>query len=568
MLLVSLIGGVIYVFNNSDDIANQIVRNELIEKYNENGSSQYLISVGKIKLNIFTGSFSLQDINVVPKDSLIVLERNIENKSLSSTSFKLSISKIALSGFDVFNALNNQVIAAEKFELIKPHLDIYQHQGVSKESEIKQDTVDLRTIFLDSYDSINMGEISLKNITSAVHTIDSTNDTTTLFTVHNLSYRMFGIYANKETLFSNELINVDRYILNSKDIQVKLQDGGLLKVAALHLDSEDDNLIIDDFNFDPNVKPKEFLNKLKYRKAWVSFKSKRISISAINVVTWFQKREFHAQNLEITNPVLNIHSKDNIPFDPKEVKPMLGEMILGIPLPILISHASIVNAQINLDITGKSSPVHGKLEFHNMDVQISNITNIPSVIDTNSFLNIAAYTRLNQTGDINTKIKVDLKSQNSKTSFTVDATNIEFRNFNSVLKPILKVSITDGRMVDLKINSTISNNGAFGTMDAHYTGLKLQLESKDLSKDPGFFNKIGSGLANEVIKTDNIPGHQYYRQGKFSFNKTQHDNFFKMLWLVTMKGLTDSIFGSDYKDQKKQQKKENGNRNKKKLFNF
>jgi hypothetical protein len=123
-------------------------------------------------------------------------------------------------------------------------------------------------------------------------------------------------------------------------------------------------------------------------------------------------------------------------------------------------------------------------------------------------------------------------------------------------------------MVDLKINSTLSTNGAFGTMDAHYTGLKMQLEAKDLSKSPGFFNNVASGLANGLIKSDNIPGQQYYHQGKFRFKKTTQDNFFKMLWLITLHGLEDSILGSEHKDEKEKRKKEKESQPKKKLFDF
>jgi hypothetical protein len=557
-----------YFFNNAEKIANDIVRNEFIKKYNESNSSQYDISVGDIKLNIFTGSFKIKDLVIVPKDSLITLDKRLDGSAVSNTTFHITISEIALSGFDLIDAINNRFVNARKFEIQSPIINIYQYAKSPNTSIEPQDTLDLRTIFLINYDSFNLDELFLHDISANVFKIDVNQDTSNVFSINNLNHQVFGVRADKNTLFSDQYIEIESYNLNSKNIEVDLNNKSKIQLSSLRFNSVDEDLIIKDFSFLPTSTPADFLSRLKYKKGWVSFSSKEITISKIDVVKWFHEQEFHAQQLTVIQPNIKVFNKEVIPFDPNEHKPMLGDMILNLPIPINMEEAIIKDAEINIDIDGKQSEKHGKLDFQKMDITAENITNISSCISENSKMIARVNTQINNTGKVSATLIVDLGSTANLTQFNVQASKISFANFNSVLKPILRISLTNGEMVSLKINSTLSSNGAFGTMDAHYEGLKIQLEGKDIDKKPGFFNNMASGLANGILKSENVPGDQFFHQGKFRFKRTQHDNFFKMLWLVTMHGLEDSILGSNVKDEKKQRKKEKQNQPKKKLFNF
>lgn len=557
-----------YLFNNAEKIANDVVRNEFIKKYNESNSSQYEISIGTIKLNIFTGSFKLRDIVVTPKDSLIVLEKNLDGKAISNTYFKISISEIKLSGFDIIDAINNRYVNANVFEVNSPKVDIYHYSENPEIEKQPQDTLDLRTIFLTNYDSFNLDELYLHDIHASIHVINARNDTSKLFSIHNLDQKVYSVKADRESLFSDKLIEVGSYNINSKNIEVDLGQKATIELSSLHFNSDEKDLLIKNFSFLPNSKPSDFLQSLKYKKGWVNFKAKEISISNIDIIHWYQAQELFANSIKVIEPQINVFNKVSVPFDPKENKPMLRELILAIPIPVKIESARIENAKINIDIDGKTAKNHGKLHFQSMNIEASNITNIPEQISKNGKMTAHINTKINKTGNINAYINIDLSNKQGVTMFNVQASKIELPKFNSVLKPILRISLTSGEMVSLKINSTISNNGAFGTMDAHYTKLKLQLESKDLEKKPGFFNNVASGIANGILKTENNPESPDYHQGKFRFKRTQHDNFFKMLWLVTMHGLEDSILGSNSKEEKQKRKKEKKSKPKKKIFNF
>ncbi|MFT4753106.1 MAG: hypothetical protein ACI85Q_000642 [Salibacteraceae bacterium] len=558
----------IFLFNNAQDIANGIIRDEIIKKYNKNPDTQYQISIGEINLNIISGSIQLKMVKVQPKDSLVVLEHSLDGLLISNTFFQLSIAEIALTGFDILDALNNRVVRAKKFKIDQPIIEIYHHIGFSPEQQKTQDTVDFRNIFLANYDLLHLNEVIIKNVSTTYYDINTLNDTSEIFTITNLSYQLKELKANKKTLYTDAIFEVEEYILDSRNIQVKLKNNAEISVKSIHFNSQNKNLEINEFYYHPGTSPNVFLKELKYKKGWVDFKAKKITLSNININKWFTNKELYTNSLEINQPKLNIYTKEDLPMEPKQVKPMLGEMIMQLPIPFLIEHAFIKEAEIKLDITGKMTPIHGKLRFHKMNIEATNLTNISHEIALNPYLDIISNTKINNTGNIKSKLKINLESSSSLSEFSVHVKELNFKNFNSILVPIVRVSLIDGKMIDLKINSTLSSHGAFGTMDAHYTSLKLQLESKDGTKKPGIFNNVASGIANGIIKTENIPGTADYHQGHFKFKKTKHTSFFQMLWLITLNGLEDSILGSDSKDERKKRKKEKRKSTTNKVFNF
>ena len=539
------------IINNAGEFIGQ----RFIKKYNNSEDAKYIISIDKINLHILSGSVKLKNIEVLPKDSLMFLGGYYHGEPVGNTSFKISIEEVKLNGFDIIDAFSNRLISANKFIIDNPNIEIFHHYKEKQIEEQPQDTIDIKRIFLLNYDSLKLGEMTINNISSTLHTIDSINDTLTTFNISNLSYQLLKVKANRHTLYSKSLFVFEEFILDSKNIKVQLEDLAKITVNSIHFNSSDKDLEINDIKFTPTTSPDEYLSRLTYKKGWVKFSAKKINISQFDNEKWFDSQAIYAKNLTVVDPYLTIHTKQGLLNKPNVKKPMLGQMITEIPLPFFIENASIKNTTISLDIDGKMTPTHGKLEFNNMDVEIQNITNIPLEIDKNEIANIDIATQINHSGNINANLKVNLNSNSSITLFTLNASHLNFKKFNTILKPIVRVSLLDGEMVQLKVNSTLSNNGAFGTMDAHYRNLKLQLEPKDIHEKPGLLSNMASGLANGIIKSNNIPNTPYYHQAEFQIKKMDHDNFFKLLWLVTLNGLENTILGTDIKKNKKKRKR-------------
>ena len=564
IISILLIGGASYIYLNAQSIVNDILREEIIIKYNSSPQTQYTISLESVRLNLLSNSIKLINLQVTPKDSLITLKRTIDGKVIRNTFVELHISEIYLKNFDYVKALTNRIVEAEKFEIVNPIIHIYQHEGIKIDQPKKQDTIDIRSVFLNSYDTFRIENIHIKNASTYYHKVSSKMDTSNMFSLHNLSYQITGVVVNNNTLYSDEYFVFRDYFLKSKDINAKLANGTTINVGAINYSSNNRKLAITKFDLQPGITPNQHFNTIKYRKGWLKLSVKKIEIDSIDIKNWLKTKDFYASSLTLNQPELTLHSNSNLPIDPKKVSPMLGQALNSLNLPFYIENVAIQDARISLDILGKLTEEHGKMNFTKLNVQAANFTNIEKEISKNKYLKISATTKLNGTGDVKTHINIDLNSTSSHTLFTLNAKNIDLQKFNAVLSPILRIRVTDGKMVSLKINSVLNAQNVTGTMDAYYKDLKILIEAKDIDKKPGFFNNIVSGIANGVFKTENNPANNNYRQGRIKLDKLPSNSFFQMLWLTTLNGLEDSILGSEARDNRKQNKIEREKSGKKK----
>ena len=569
ILVVSVIGLGSYVYFNAQNIINQIVIENIIEKNNSNPSSKYKLTLEKVRVNLLAGSVKLINLTVQPKDSLVVVKNEMNKQVYANTSLIISIHEISLAGFDYITALNNRAIIAKSFSIESPKIQIYHHDGIKRiETEKVQDTVNIRNLFLAQFDTFMIDQISVTNAATNFYKISKKKDTSLIYTLENISYEIYGVLANKETLYSSRVFDYKSYKLKSKNIELLLPDESKIKIKRINYDSDVNQLKISKVSFQQKGTPTQFFKTLKHRKSWLKIAINEIIIDQLDIDKWLENDYVYASEIKISSPELSVFSNSKIPVDSNIVKPMLGEILKKIKLPYLIDNVQITDASINLDMLGKYTDKHGKLVFKDMNIVASNVTNIKSELDLNPYINIKVNTKINKTGDVNATLRINMKSASSLTNYNVNATNLELKNFSTVLKPILRVSIKSGVIKSLKIKSIISNQGGFGTMDAHYTELKIQLENKELADKPGIFNNLASGIANGVLKKNNIPETKDYHQGNISFKKKASDSFFKMLWVVTLYGLEDSILGSDNRDQRRINKKQRKEKKKKKKKRF
>lgn len=553
ILLLVIIGVGGYIYYNAQKIADEIVRDQIIKNYNQSTDTDYLISLESLSLDILSGSISLSNIHITPKDSLVTFRRSIDGKAISNTFLDIHIDKISLISFDYISAFSDRKIDVKKLEIIHPKINIYHHKGIEIEKEVEQDTVDIRQIFLTHYDTFLLGQISVKDVSSTYYSITD-EDTSDVFSLQNFNYKINNVIAHKQTLYTQPFIKYDDFSLHSKNIAIQIAEKSKIKIGTLDYESATQQFSVGNFKFDPIPTQKQFFKSQKHRKAWISFSAKQLQIDSLDIQTWLLHQEIRVSKLELTKPVLSIYADLYLSLDPNQKQKMLGTKLTNIDIPFYAEHAIIDNALINLDFLGTNSDKHGKLQINNLNVQASNLTNIKKEIEKNKTLKILAQTQINKTGKIKATINIDLASKTSKTSFNAICTDINLIKFNSVLSPLMLVDIKDGEMKSMKISSTISEEGGFGKMDAHYTNLKLLIKSKSEEKKNRFLFGTVSGIANGLIRNNNIPGDKYYRQGTFKFQKAGNDSFYKMLWLVTLYGLEDSILGSKGRDQREAKK--------------
>ncbi len=559
-LIVLLIAGLaitLYLYDNAGNMAEEILRDKFIKEYNKNPTTDYLIHFKKLKVDVLDGSVNLVNVSIVPKDSLVTFKSNLEQTNTPNVYLEIHIDKISLSNFDYAPALANRKISIEKFEISNPEIHIFQYTDIPDPEPKSQDTVDLRSIFLTNFDSLLVTLVDINNAQINYFKVNLSGDTNEVFSITNLYYEINKVMAHKNSLLKAPFVEFKKDYLKSENVNVNISDKAIVKLGAVEFDSEKMEIVLHKIEYLPIPTANQYFSKLRYRKPWIKFDAKKVAISDLDIDKWIDSNVLSIGKLELDKPETDIRLNLKIPIDTNVNKPMLGEMLASIPIPFFIDSLVVTHGLIDLDFIGTKTTTHGKLSFNKMDVLARNVTNDLVILAQNRFIPIDATLQVNKTGVVETHLEIDMLSQKSETVFNIHAKNLDLRKFSSILKPIVRVEITSGKMVTLDISSTLNKDGGSGFMDAHYTNLNLLIVEKDLKKESGFFLKAASSVANGfILKNDNIPGFPHYRTGNIKFIKANEDAFFKMLWLTTLHGLEDSILGSHKKDQRNAKKEE------------
>lgn len=543
---------------------NQIIKDTILSSYNTNPDNPYQIEFDGIEVSIARHTLNISDIKITLKDSLVTLVR-AGSDDVPNTNISVHINGIRIEGFDIIEAVQDRKLKADIFEIKKPHITIFEYPINQTQDTTTQDTVDLRSLFLAHLDTFSIHKMAIIEAYTQYFTVSATQDTQKVFGLDNLSYSMYNVIANKSTLYSEELISFSHYGLASKNISLNLPNVGSISVGEINYESLSKSVTISDMDFKPSKTPNQLFAQLKYRKPWIAFNFHHLEIFGFNLKTSLENRHLEIDKISIEKPVLEVGVDLAIPFHPNDVKPMLSEQIKQIPYPITVDTLKINTAKIAAKLKGANTGKFGYLTFYPMHVNANNLTNYAPSISSNSKCSITAQTKINGTGKVKAFIEMDLASAKGQTLFNVDGHNINLTNFNKVLSPIMRVSVTDGVIENLLVRSVLSSTTCKGFMDVHYENMYLLLENKDSQKKPNFFQHIASGLANGVLKNNNIPGSKNYHTGNFYFEKETQDSFFKLLWLAHLYGLEDSILGSNAKDKRKQRKSD---KTKSGWFNF
>ena len=545
-----------YLYFNGSKIAEEILRDRIINDYNQNPETKYLISLEKIKLNILNGSVDLINISVVPKDSLVTYKPGIDQRPITNTSLVIHIGKVTLEEFDYVQALSGRTIDVKRFEINQPQVEVFKHLGITDTTATEnQDTVDFKGVFITHYDTFKLAEVDIINASSTYYQVSEDLDTFKVLTVNHLNYQITEILITENTMRGAPFIAYKEYNLNSENLQVVLHNNSEINIKSFQFESESQQLTITGASIIPTVSPQQFFKKQKFRKGWIKLEVEKIQINDFDYRAWLTSNHIKIGEIQVTNPVLDVKTNSNLPFSPEDNKPMLGQLLTRIPIGYVVDKVDITGAQINLDIIGKKSSQHGLLSFGQMNIHANNLTNMKSHLDSSSILDIKVDTRINKMGDIKAYLAIDLAHPKSATKFNVIAKNLNLKKFNSILKPIVGVEIVSGKMVSLKMSSTLNSNGGNGTLNAHYTNLKLQILAKESKKQKNFLLNVVSGLANGYIRNNSIPDQPGYHPGKFQFTKDRTDSFFKMLWMCHLFGLEDAVIGSNKKDTRQAKKK-------------
>ncbi|MGB0404109.1 MAG: DUF748 domain-containing protein, partial [Salibacteraceae bacterium] len=242
--------------------------------------------------------------------------------------------------------------------------------------------------------------------------------------------------------------------------------------------------------------------------------------------------------------------KDKNPKWPSHLRHEIPVHLLKkIPFDLMIGQISINQSEIHFE---QKSPGHknlGKFNLTNIDITVSNITNIPSFIDKDPILSSVGTMKMMGKGNMNTNLTFDMRPNSRHWSLYANVGRMNFAELNPIIFPLTNVKIEAGKLIEADIKMNCNDYSALGTLDLQYEDAQMNIMriNKESQKLEG--KGMLSFVANSVIRSENLKSTEHYKQGIITYTRTADEPFIKFLWNGVQSGMIDTFIGFHKKEK-------------------
>ena len=362
------------------------------------------------------------------------------------------------------------------------------------------------------------------------------------YTVGNISVKINEVKAD-------ELIELELHPMDyTKEAEVKVSTFSIQSKSGAYnfdfknitLNSLQKELQINSFNIIPFAPEKQFVSRYDFQKDRYDIKISGITLSGIDMNSLVDKR-LEASELHIDNISAKIYRDLHKPLENKnKVGRYVSQLLKKINQPVNISKASVNNAFIEYRENEKISDSTGVVDFLNTKINITNITNVPSVIQKNNELNISFDTKV--LGEIPLKGNFEFMMDNDNGNFIANGHTTEFdaSKLNKVSVPMGLIKVNSGTINSIDFNFSGNNNSAKGDMVMKYDGLKIDVLKRDKNTKEIKKRGLASMAANMMVAKSN-PGKDGLRKVTPHFDRDINKSFLNLVWKTLFTGMKETV---------------------------
>jgi hypothetical protein len=546
-LVAAILLGLIYL----EDIAAYNLRKAL-----DNPNNIYSIKFDKLKLEILRGNVSIKHIEIKPNYKIIdsLKSEGIQESVLA----EFRVDNIGCIGANIQGLLTGSALDLEQLYISEPDIKLH-FTGIKKATK---DTIDFKESLHRLAAHLHDLSVSSIEINNANFLLSSAKQDTfariSNFNL-NLSQLHFDSSQSRLPLYLNELT------LGSDSLWLKAGKNHEITARNLLCSMRDSTLSLKNLRMTPFENPQEFSSKLTYQQTWLKLFAKQLAFKGVHYEDALFNKSIWVSSVNIEQPTIELY-KDKQPKWPYHKRHDIPSALLRkIPLDLNIEHIDVSNGELDFTQKQVDKDELGKLKLTDLNVQISNVTNLDTLIAENNLLVITTQSKLMGKGQIDGTLSFNLDKKADYWSLNATVGQMPMAALNDFLYPISSVKISDGELLNAKLSMNCNRLSAFGTLDLEYENAKIDVMKQD--KDDNTLNglKFVSFIANEVIRTSNLKSSSHYRQGKIDYTRSMDHPFFRFLWFAVQDGLIDTFVGFGDKEKRRKKRLEKGKTGKMKL---
>lgn len=522
MLLILLYAGLqLYL---SFYLENQL-RETMIEEVNDAADNRYAFDVSDVNLSILGRGLQLGGITLKSPDE-------------DSRQIDITIGSISFSGLSVWRLLVTRELRVRRVDVESPAISITGARSGNSGSGtgLNNLTPGAAAEILTVLKRISIKEIALNSIEFAMK---QSADENPYFSIGDSDLIFYNAELDRSAAVAERVMPIEDIEGTFRNSEFRAENGlYIITTEKIEFSSATDAASVEGLVLEPLFHEEEFFEEVGYR-------TDRVEVNALsadfNGIRFDKLMEIKV--LEIEEVVLNkvdIRVFRNKQFPQRENRsdrPLPQQMLQNLGIPVAVKTLLLEEGYIRYTELEEFTDERGTVEFTNLEATLSNITNIPVMIDENGDWVVEAETDV--MGKAGLSVKILLPHRGFSQSITGSLEPMNAAELNRVLEPLALIRIDEGQIHSVDFEMELGENESTGEVKMIYNDLKISLLNED-SMDENLRTNIGSFFANTfAIKSNNSEDDM--RIGEVSFKRDPKKSFFNYWWKSLQSGLESSV---------------------------
>jgi len=527
-------------------IIGNILESKLKESLSKIEDNNYIIDVGNVKVNLFTMTLILKDIDIAP-DSLLI-QKLKQNTSKLSFGLKLKIPNLRVRNIDVISLVSDKHLDINNFLIKKAEIQVLlsKDKNVTKPKEKGNNKFDIDSIVIPGLNGADINKFTLSDF--SINVLNAVNDDT-IFYAKSLDITLDDITLTKNEDDSTSLrLNIHDADVIMTTEQFRLPgDKYILSFSRMRYDKEQELLAFNNLKIKPRFSLKKMVKLSEFQYEIFNVEIKSAEINSLDIGEIIKNSDIILSNVVVDSMNLNIFKDKHFPFDTTKRPKLPMQSLKLLKQNLYVDSVIITNSEITYSEMHKKTDIPMVVNLNKVNASISNITSISDSIDHRPLMTVSLLANLQKEIPMGINVYFPMNSVADTFSFNGWMGNGDMKLFNSILLPALGIRFDAGSIDELKFSATANTTYSIGEMTMLYHDLDGVVVRKDMEQT----NKFLSWVANTaMIKNNPIPNKEKRTEPMY-FNRVMYKGLGNFIWKTLQSGITATIIPTmDNKVQK------------------
>lgn len=470
----------------------------------------YNVSYANLDIDLLSGSFTIQNTYLAPKDSL--------NQGIQTGAFG-KIERIEVNNFSLWALLRKNQIAVSEVIIIKPDVTLF----------FRKEKYDPQKDFVKPFENtISTGKLIIRN--GEFKMLDSLQKPSVK--AANISFELTNIKVDSTTLKKDIPVRYRDYAFKCDSLFFDM--GKHYTITANRLSTTDSKLSLENFRMIPKQSREQFTRMQPKELDQFNLSAKKISIPNLDWGYFRDTLYVHTPKITLDGVYANIY-RSKEPADDYTRKKLYSEMLRSLKFDLDVKQLDIKNTIIEYEEQLTFSKPAAKVSFSKFDAKIKNIYSLTGRKNQEKFpvtvLDVKCLFMKSSPLRVTWSFNIPDKSD----AFTImgHLQNIDTQKTDAITMPLMNAR-TDGHIKEVKFTFNGNLRHGSGPFAINYDDLKVDILKKNGKKE----NKIVSAIANTIVKNDSD---DRLKETHVEVDRIQHKSVFNFLWRFTEQGLKQSV---------------------------